>query len=419
MYGPVSVEQFDGSRLPYVDNLIDLVVVSDPGRVPVTEILRVLEPDGKAYFVANGEVVTKPRPQTIDDWSHFLHDATNNAVADDQQVGPPRSLQWVAPPLWLRSHETPSGIQAAVFSGGRTFYFLDEGLIGITDERLPDRWSLVCRDAFNGKLLWKRALGNWGWRAWARERWEGKDWTTLRAARTNVPDEAHRRLVAVGDRVFVTLAFRAPMSILDAATGRTLVTVEETQDAREILVTGGVAVVYVQKGGAEVAERRGRPSADQTALIAVDADTGRVLWKGECGVIKPLLWAIDSGRIVYVSGKQLAAIRLKDGQRLWKVSLKRTNVRTLVATDGVVATQGGRFLAVYDAADGRLLWQKSVPPIAGAESFDLFVIRGVLFRGMTSVDDQGRPTRKAPHVLVVGYDLRTGEETRRRLVRNL
>ena len=35
-------------------------------------------------------------------------------------------------------------------------------IVGITDERLPSRWSLVCRDAFNGKLLWKRPLGPWG-----------------------------------------------------------------------------------------------------------------------------------------------------------------------------------------------------------------------------------------------------------------
>ncbi|NOX54264.1 MAG: PQQ-binding-like beta-propeller repeat protein [Planctomycetes bacterium] len=419
LYGPVSVEQFDGSRLPYTDNLIDLVVVSDPEQVPTREILRVLVPNGKAYFVANGKVMTKPRPDSIDEWSHFLHDPTNNAVADDRQVGPPRSLQWVAPPLWLRSHETPSGIQAAVFSGGRTFYFLDEGLIGITDERLPDRWSLVCRDAFNGKLLWKRPLGDWGWRAWARQRWEGKDWTQLRAARTNVPDEAHRRLVAVGDRVFVTLAFRAPMSILDAATGKTLMTVEKTKDAREILVADGVAVVYVQKGGAEAAQRRGQQPTGQTALIAVEAASGRVLWKTACGVIKPLLWAIDHGRVVYISGKQMAAVSLKDGQPLWKVPLKRRSVRTMVATDNVVATEGGNFLAVYDATSGQLLWEKKVPPIAGAEAADLFVINGLVFRGMTSVDDEGRPSRKTAHVLAVGRDLRTGEEKKRLLVRNL
>ncbi len=65
--------------------------------------------------------------------------------------------------LGLRSHETPSGVQAMVSAAGRLFHFFDEGLVGVTDQRLPERWSLVARDAFNGKLLWKRSIDLWGW----------------------------------------------------------------------------------------------------------------------------------------------------------------------------------------------------------------------------------------------------------------
>ena len=177
VYGPVSIEQLSGSALPYTGNLINLVVVQDPGKVVVSEIMRVLAPGGKVCVWQGGQWKTtvKPRPDNIDEWTHFLHDASNNAVADDSVVGPPRNLQWVAPPLWLRSHETPSGIQSAVHAGGRMFYFFDEGLIGITDQRIPDRWSLVCRDAFNGRELWKRPLEAWGWRQWNPERYEGQD----------------------------------------------------------------------------------------------------------------------------------------------------------------------------------------------------------------------------------------------------
>jgi SAM-dependent methyltransferase len=202
VYGPVSVEQHSGPALPYTDNLVNLVVVQDAGEVPMAEIMRVLAPGGAACVYRGGkwEKIVKAWPENIDQWTHFLHDASNNAVANDSVVGPPESLQWVAPPLWLRSHETPSGIQAAVSAGGRLFYFFDEGLIGITDERLPDRWSLVCRDAFNGKLLWKRPLGAWGWRQWSLERWQGKDWTELTGGRTDVPNENQCRIVADGDR---------------------------------------------------------------------------------------------------------------------------------------------------------------------------------------------------------------------------
>ena len=38
-------------------------------------------------------------------------------LGGDTSVGAPRCVQWVAPPLWLRSHETPSGIQSVYVTG--------------------------------------------------------------------------------------------------------------------------------------------------------------------------------------------------------------------------------------------------------------------------------------------------------------
>jgi len=101
VYGPVSIEQFLGAELPYTENLINLVVVQEAGQVPMDEVMRVLCPNGVAYVQQNGRWAkrVKPWPDNIDEWGHFLHDATGNAVADDSVVGPPRSLQWIAPPL--------------------------------------------------------------------------------------------------------------------------------------------------------------------------------------------------------------------------------------------------------------------------------------------------------------------------------
>lgn len=45
-YGPVSVGQFDGQHLPYIDNLVNLIVVSDLGTLPRPELMRVLCPGG-------------------------------------------------------------------------------------------------------------------------------------------------------------------------------------------------------------------------------------------------------------------------------------------------------------------------------------------------------------------------------------
>jgi len=417
IYGPVSAELHSGPTLPYAENLIDLVVVEEPGKVPMNEIMRVLAPGGVACIRRQGawKKMVKPWPDNIDQWTHFLHDATNNAVARDWLVGPPGRLQWLAPPLWLRSHETPSGIQSVISAAGRLFYFFDEGLIGITDERLPDRWSLVCRDAFNGKLLWKRPLKAWGWREWSLEKWQGKDWTKLRAARVNVPAENQRRIVAAGDRLYTTLAYYAPVSILDAATGDIIATVQQTYPAREILASGGTVVVHVGQGPQSPDEQ----DADQPRLVAFDGKTGKVIWTRQTGQIQPLSLAIDNGRIIYLAGKELVARSLADGRKLWTARPKLTTPRTLVAVDDVIVMLAGKLVVAHDATDGRVLWEKTVPPIGGADGADLFVVNGLVWRGILSVDERGAPARKSPHALAIGWDLRSGKEKKRILVRNL
>jgi outer membrane protein assembly factor BamB len=412
LYGPVGVEQFSGATLPYTDNLINLVVVQSPGEVPMEEVTRILAPGGAACVLRDGEwsVTRKAWPDNIDQWGHFLHDASNNAVAKDSMVGPPRSLQWMAPPLWLRTHEIPSGIQACVSAGGRLYYLFDEGLIGIADERLPDRWSLLCRDAFNGKLLWRRCIDAWGWRQWDPSRYEGKDWTVLSGLRTDVPNENQRRIVADGDRLYVTLSYRAPMSILDGATGKTITTVEATQGTREMLVSAGIAVVYMQ--GTEEGSKAG-------TLVAVDGRSGKVMWRKPVGQIRPLAWAINNGRIVYVSGKRLATLGLQTGESLWTAQAGKIAPRTLVAVDDVIVMQDARSVAAYDATNGEWLWDKTVPAIAGAEGDDLFVIDGLVWRGILCVNEEGKPVNKSANALVIGWDLRTGDEKKRILVENL
>jgi SAM-dependent methyltransferase len=121
LYGKVSVDTFDGRRLPYVDNLVNLVV-ADKGRGEVSreEVLRVLAPQGAAYVKQNGEWqrTVKPRPEGIDEWTHYLYNASGNAVSGDRLVGPTRYLKWVAGPLWSRSHEYTPSLAAMVSTGG-------------------------------------------------------------------------------------------------------------------------------------------------------------------------------------------------------------------------------------------------------------------------------------------------------------
>jgi len=90
LYGKVSVEQWNSDRLPYADNLVNLIVTSGEGRVARDEMLRVLAPNGVALDTRDPSRVTlrKPWPKEIDEWTHHLHDAGGNAVARDSVVGP-------------------------------------------------------------------------------------------------------------------------------------------------------------------------------------------------------------------------------------------------------------------------------------------------------------------------------------------
>ncbi len=228
LYGNVSADTFDGRQLPLVDNLVNLLVVSAPSSVDQQEFTRVLCPGGVAIAVAtdDGQRITKPfvkpRPPEMDDWTHYLYDASGNPVSRDTIVAPPRHLQWVGSPTWTRHHDHMSSFNAMVSAGGRVFYILDEGLRA--EVQLPSKWVLVARDAFNGTILWKRPLDDWQTQLWPAK---------------SGPAQLPRRLVAAGDTVFVTLGLGSPVTALDAATGGTIRTYVQTTATEEILYSDG------------------------------------------------------------------------------------------------------------------------------------------------------------------------------------
>ncbi len=230
LYGPVSIDQLQDARLPYTDNLVNLLVVSGPSSVDRDELLRVLAPGGVAVFTTDhGQLTTdkpklvKPRPTEMDQWTHYLYDSSNNAVAHDALVGPPRSLQWVGGPRWSRHHDHMASLSALVSSNGRIFYIMDEGPREAI--LLPSQWMLIARDAFNGTVLWKRPIPEWNTQLWPLK---------------SGPNQLPRRLVAVGDRVYVTLGIEAPLTELDAATGQTMRTYDGTDRTEEILAADNV-----------------------------------------------------------------------------------------------------------------------------------------------------------------------------------
>ncbi|MBL7133101.1 MAG: PQQ-binding-like beta-propeller repeat protein [Phycisphaerae bacterium] len=339
LYGKVSVEQWTQKHLPYTDNLVNLLVSEDLGKVPMAEVMRVLAPLGVAYV--GGKKTVKPWPKEIDEWTHFLHDASNNAVARDTVVGPPRRMQWACGPLWTRSHEFISSLVAMVSASGRIFYLFDEGLTGVTPPSLPERWTLIARDAFNGVLLWKRPINDR-----RAGKWRG---SSLRGIPPSVP----RLLVAEGDRVFMPLKFGAAVSILDAATGKVLSACEGTEGAQEMRCLDGVLLVR------------------KKAVTAFDAKSGRRLWQSKDNP-QPRTLTAQGGKVFYMVGPAMACLDLKTGKQLWKTSgepaskaapkvsrkgkPRKLGASMLLAHGDRVLTAGRAGLHAFSADTGKQLW---------------------------------------------------------------
>ena len=441
LYGKVSVEQWKGARLPYTDGLVNLVVTEDLDSTSMEEVMRVLAPRGVAYVRKDGKwtKTVKPWPKEIDEWTHFLHDASNNAVARDELVGPPKHMQWVAGPMYCRSHEIDSSITAAVSARGRVFYIQDEGLTGITDERLPETWSVFARDAFNGVLLWKRPMPKWGWPEWKRSRLAGKDWSTLRGQRGAFPGELPRRLVAQGDRIYVTLGYRAPASVLDAATGELIRTCEGTESADEILLIRGTLVLRLRSALLDAQKRRTDRTAAES-IVAIEAESGKELWRTDVGRAVALSLAADEEGVYFYDRKAIVCLSLKTGEQLWRTSTdvarkpqkkggkkpKRRGGYTLVAQKGVVLLLGSQQLLALSAKTGDVMWTgpggrgpgAGVPP-------DLFVAGGLAWYGRQTPGllgpgpDGKRRGRGAVGASVVGYDLQTGEVKKKVELQNI
>jgi outer membrane protein assembly factor BamB len=437
--GKVSVDTFDGKHLPYVDNLVNLLVAGELGGVTRKEVLRVLAPLGVAHI--GGKKIVKPWPTDIDEWTHFLHGADNNAVAKDTVVGPARRYQWISGPKYARSHDHLNSVSAVVSARGRIFSIIDEA--PVASVAFEPEWRLVARDAFSGVLLWKRKIGPW----------EGH----FRPFRTG-PTALARRLVADGDRVYVTLGYGKPVSILDAATGRTIRECSNTDNAMEIAVREGVLFAVVgdrppyerEDTGRMATERKGtgktsgnperhwkvwREKAPLKHLVAVEAASGKLLWKkddADTREILPTAMGVAGGRVFVQNEKAILALDAGSGKQLWQakrlasVNRAGSSAPTLVAGKDVVICadrevgtaprdkdEQGRSLSwyiyphtdhpskgqtiAYDAVTGRKLWSvNSVDNFRGPP--DVFVL-----------DDKAFIRSMKPG-LAVGLDLRTGEK---------
>ncbi|HYW78783.1 MAG TPA: PQQ-binding-like beta-propeller repeat protein, partial [Thermoguttaceae bacterium] len=420
LYGPVSVECWDAPLLPYIDNSVNLLVVQTPDATSLGEITRVLVPGGVAY-IQHGDTWTKtvkPPRKGVDEWTHYNHDASGNPVAHDTVVGPPRHLQWTAEPQHGRSHEYTPSTNAVVSSGGRIFYIADQGPIATL--RQPAEWKLLARDAHNGILLWERPIEKWFSHLFS--------WT-------QGPRQLQRKLIAIGDRVYVTLGYHAPLAALDAATGEKITVYPETEGTEEILWHKGVLLLVVRKVTDArlaaytqwedlttrtdsllqrretreplVAAFRSAENQAPRTLLAIEAATGKLLWKksgSEAVGLRPLSLRACGDRVYCEKREGLHCFDLQTGKTLW--ANPRDPLRAV--SENAVACVSKKTVTLLSPEDGKPRWSQ---PVTLATVRDVFLIGDSLWLGGGKPYDSGNSKYTGPAwgaYFAVQYDLATG-----------
>lgn len=190
----VVIEQGTVERLPFADNMLDVVITPNFAKGAVAkhsleEVMRVLRPEGTALLqslaandsaksdfskltqqvraaggisikqVENSDqhwlVAKKPPLAGADDWTHWEHGPDNNPVSGDSAIKAPYMTQFMAHPMYIGM---PSITTAA---GGRTFLAI--GHISHHPREWDSLYKLIARNGYNGTVLWERDLPEGYW----------------------------------------------------------------------------------------------------------------------------------------------------------------------------------------------------------------------------------------------------------------
>ncbi len=390
----IAISRLGGGRIPFVDNFVNLLVADDATGISSREIMRVLVPGGVALLAGDKgySESRKPLSAVRDEWTHYLHDCSNNAVSEDELVGPPKHMQFRTGIQWSRLHHKQASVSAVVTAAGRLFYVMDSGTGA--NLNVPATWWVVARDAYNGAFLWRRPI---------------RSWTSYQRGFRSGPVQLPRLLVTDGRRVYVPLSISEPLAALDAATGQPVLSYPDTNGTEEILIDNGTLLVIV--GTPSPVQAAGLPGAEKTTskkIMAFDAAGGNLLWKRENLSPSKLIgctMAADRRQVYYQYGSGEVCLDLKTGEQVWSTAAPSADApdrkggkpktktttkspgggsgagsATLVVSDGVVLSLRGSKLVALSATDGEKLWSGD-----GGSGFrspgDVFVIKGLVWTG--------------------------------------
>ncbi len=373
--GVATVEQTTTlPSLPYIDRGVNLLVVhldalgaKAPG---ADELLRVLAPtpNGAAYVKTGGkwEVRRKPLPKTARGWTTSgAESASGSYVNDDYLSGLPNTLQWANPPV--------GGAKSSSFMIiAEGYAFWCEGATrSYRAGKGPGELRVWCADAFSGVVRWKL--------------------------------DVNEEVIAVADGLLITDELESGLSrTRNAATGELIV--EHTNGLRSprnnrgltkdknhtAMSLGALTEGWMKISDGVVVQNYNRD------LVALDARTGKVLWKKTVADGRFDKTAIDQGVVIalvtqdkksngmkYMWGLRTVAYELRTGKELWSNSAVADRpIDSFMARHGIVFASSdisppdkGFFdqpityfnhMTVINTADGRTAWQRKEGPLDAA-----------------------------------------------------
>jgi len=282
-------------------------------------------------------------------------------------------------------------ISSLVSSKGRLFTAEDLG--SAEHPALPGKFALVARDAFNGIVLWQRPF---------------PDWHPVNIHTKDTPVQLQRRLAAIGEVVYCTPGYSAPVTALEAATGKVLKTYDRTQRTTEFVFDRGV--LYVVIGDATDTAGLARGSSlgtsqfavhdygpkipvlanPKSTIVALNADSGRTLWQksgGDTAGYQGATLAVRGEVAVYSTDKDLVCLDRESGRKAWRVPapivLKdRIGVggvaASLVLSDDAAYLADSESIRAFSLKDGAAMW-KGKAALNHHKPPDVFLAAGVVW----------------------------------------
>ncbi|NOX53146.1 MAG: PQQ-binding-like beta-propeller repeat protein, partial [Planctomycetes bacterium] len=201
------------------------------------------------------------------------------------------------------------------------------------------------------------------------------------------PVQSQRRLAAIGEKVYCTPGYAAPITVLDAATGKVLKTFAGTERTMEFVFDDGTLFAVIGDQTDTLGIAQGGPLRDsefpartygprirvtekpKNTIIAIDAESGRVLWRiGQAATdgYQGGSLAVRGQFVAYATAKELVCVDRTTGRQRWRtpapiVLQDRIGIGgagvSLVLSDQAAYLADSQRIRAFSLSDGSELWQ--------------------------------------------------------------